>query len=161
MERYCTNCKKSFDFTIKSIYDLDSLVCPLCGRKIDKNSRKPVVHTDIDGKIGSVFQKLFAFFYVFYISCAVIGGIAYFFNLNLLLYIMTGISLLAYVIQLFAGFMEFKSGLFFLPLGAIAGYLFARTAEGACLGIHIIFAIRHIIRDIILRIIFFFINKAQ
>lgn len=159
MERYCSNCKKSFDFKIKSIYDLDSLVCPECGQKIDKNSRKPVENNDVDRKIGSVFQKIFEFFYIFYLLCALIGVAAYFFHFQTLLYIMTGISLLVYFIQLFSGFLQFKSGLFFLPAAAIAGYIITQTVEGACLGIHIVFAIRHIIRDIIFRIIFFFINK--
>ena len=153
MERYCTNCNKSFDFKIKSMTDLDSLICPECGAKIDKNSRKPVEEDNMDAKLGSVFHKVFHFLYIFYMLCAVVGIIAFFLNLSKLLFVVTAISLVVFVFQLLSGYNTFRSGLVFLPIGALVGYLKFGTYEGACLGVMIVFAIRHVVRDIIFRLI--------
>lgn len=153
MERYCTKCNKSFDFTIKSMTDLDNLICPECGGKIDKNSRKPVVKDNIDENIGLIIKKIFEFCYIFYLLLAVAGIVAYFLSLPTLLYVVTAISLFAFVVQFFSGYITFKSGFFFLPLGAVIGYFKFGTLEGACLCVMIVFVIRHLIRDIILRLI--------
>lgn len=160
MERYCVNCNKSFDFKIKSMTDLDNLVCPECGAKIDKNSRKPVVEDNMDAKIGSIFQKVFHFLYIFYMLCAVVGIIAFFLNLSKLLYVVTAISLLVFVLQLLSGRNTFRSGLVFLPIGAVAGYLKFGTYEGACFGVMIVFAIRHVVRDVILRLIWALVGRS-
>ena len=71
-----------------------------------------------------------------------------------LLYITTGISLLAYVIQFITGTTTFSSGVIFLPAGATIGYLIFGDIKGVCLGIHIVFLIRHLLRDIVYTLIF-------
>ena len=162
MERYCTSCKKSFDFTIKSIYDLDNLVCPECGKKIDKNSRAPVESSDaIEEKIGGAFQKIFRFFYVFYLGCAIIGIVAFFLHFSKVLYIATVVSLAVFAVQLMTGFLSFRWGLLFLPLGAAVGFALLRTLEGACLGIMVVFAVRHLIRDVIFRLFGFLVRAGN
>ena len=133
--------------------DLDNLVCPECGMKIDKNSRKPVEPDHIDEKIGFVFQKIFHFCYIFYLLCSVVGIVAFFLNFSTVLYAATAISLIVFVVQWFSGNMTFKSGLVFLPIGAAVGFFKFGTYEGACLCVLIVFMIRHLVRDIILRLI--------
>ena len=162
MVRYCTNCKKSFDFTIKSIYDLDKLICPECGQKIDKNSRAPVESSDaVEEKIGMAFEKLFRFFYVFYLGCALVGIVAFFLHFSKLLFVATIVSLAVFAIQLMTGFLSFKWGLLFLPLGAAAGYFWPGGYEGACLGIMVVFAVRHLIRDVIFRLFGFLVRVGN
>ena len=140
--------------------DLDNLICPVCGGKIDKNSRAPVVDDNMDAKIGSIFQKVFHFFYIFYMLCSVVGIIAYFLNLSTVLYVATGVCLVVFVIQWFSGYMTFRTGLIFIPVGALIGYLKLGTYEGACLGVMIVFAIRHLIRDIIFRLIWSLVGRS-
>ena len=162
MERYCTNCKKSFDFTIKSIYDLDKLICPECGQKIDKNSRAPVESSDaVEEKIGMAFQKIFRFFYVFYLGCALVGIVAFFLHFYKILFVATGVNLIVFFIQMFGGFMQFKLGLVLLPIAAVAGYFWPGGYEGACLGIMVVFAVRHLIRDVIFRLFGFLVRAGN
>ena len=35
MKRYCEKCQKEFEFNINSMKDLDNLVCPDCGEKME------------------------------------------------------------------------------------------------------------------------------
>ena len=82
MNRYCVNCQKEYDFKIKSMEDLDNLVCPVCGARIDKNSRKPA-ETGKNGKtaegtIGNVVGGYFTIKYYFHFILAVIGLVAFF-----------------------------------------------------------------------------------
>ncbi|MBP5359437.1 MAG: zinc ribbon domain-containing protein [Treponema sp.] len=158
MIRYCTNCRKDFDFTIKSMKDLDSLVCPECGSKIDKDSRSPAYEEVSRGSektedtIGHVFGCLMTLNYIFYIAISVAAIVAYNFHWDKLLYILTGISLGLFVIQLFFRAVAFRTGLIFLPLGAAIGYFVLKSVRGACLGIAIVFIIRHLIRELFWRL---------
>ena len=64
MVRYCINCKKDIDFPIKSIKDLDSLVCPVCGNPVGKNNRNPeIVNNDdkIEQGIGNAVGVFLGF----------------------------------------------------------------------------------------------------
>ena len=165
MVRYCKKCDSDYDFAIKSMNDLDSLVCPVCGERIDKNSRRESGRAQIaenEIKIGRFFQRLYEFAYVFYLILAIIGILAFVFHADILLYVVTGISLCAFVIQFFTGTLIFKSGLFFLPAGAITGFLlFNRSIEGACLGVHVVFAVRHFLRDVFFRFIGWLIRMSS
>lgn|GEM_PF-957935 len=159
MKRYCTNCQKEFDFTIKSMQDMESLVCPVCGSKVDKDSRAPEYKEVSAGSnrtanaIGNAVSCLFTLNYMFYISVSIVAVVAYYFNLDKLLYTMTGISLGLFLIQFFTGSHTFRSGIIFLPLGAAAGYYLLKSIRGACFGIAIVFILRHLIRDLIIRLV--------
>lgn len=159
MKRYCTNCQKEFDFTIKSMQDMDSLVCPVCGSKVDKDSRAPeykevsVGTNRTANAIGNAVSCLFTLNYMFYISVSIVAVVAYYFNLDKLLYTMTGISLGLFLIQFFTGSYTFRSGIIFLPIGAAAGYYLLKSIRGACFGIAIVFILRHLIRDLIIRLV--------
>ena len=131
MNRYCVNCQKEYDFKIKSMEDLDNLVCPVCGAKIDKNSRKPAATgkngKTAEGTIGNVVGGYFTIKYYFHFVLAVIGLIAFFLHLN--------------------GLVSFLSGLIFIPIGAVIGaVLIGELLRGICLGIVVVFIIRHIVR---------------
>ena len=82
-------------------------------------------------------------------------------GIDKLLYAATAISLAAFIIQFMTGTLIFASGIIFLPLGAAAGYFYFKSIEGACLGIHIVFLIRHLIRDIFFMLLFKLIRMIQ
>ncbi|MBR7080736.1 MAG: hypothetical protein IKI40_09495 [Treponema sp.] len=159
MIKYCTNCRKDFDFTIKSMKDLDSLVCPECGSRIDKDSRNPALEevsraTDkTEETIGNAFGCLMSLNYVFFMSISVAAIVAYNFHWDMALYILTGISLGLFVIQLFFRSVAFRTGFIFLPLGAAIGYFVLKSVRGACLGIAIVFIARHLIRALFWRLL--------
>lgn len=156
MNRYCTNCKKEFDFSIKSMTDLDNLVCPICHAPIDKNSRKPVDQyetTRTEEAIGRGFAAIFRFFYLFYLICAIASILAFIFRVDSLLYTLTAIALGTYILQIIFRVTNFRSGIFFLPLGAALGFLLLKTPQGACLGVMTVFMIRHLIRDLFWKLI--------
>ena len=160
MTRYCVKCRKDFDFTIKSIKDMDNLICPECGLKIDKNSRNPDLDKSEDREktaeaIGSAFHVMARINYIFYVTASLVAVAAYFFHLDTLLYVMTGISLAVFFVQLFSQSLSFRTGLIFLPAGAAAGYFILKSVQGACLGIAVVFIIRHLFRHLF----FFIFNK--
>lgn len=157
MLRYCENCRKDFEFAPLAVSGKDDLICPECGNVIGKNSRNPANRLDSDKTeeaIGNTFAKLLHLSYIFYMVMGLLGVAGFLTGVNKLLYIATVISLLAFVIQFMTGTLVFTSGIIFLPAGAAAGYYYFRTIEGACLGIHIVFLIRHLIRDIFFMLLF-------
>ena len=164
MLRYCVNCKKEFDFEPLAVSGREDLICPECGNIIDKNSRDPAAKERAEqeeDKMGMTFAKLMHLSYLFYMTMGLIGAACYFLRVYPLLFIVTIISLAAYIIQLISGTVTFASGMILLPAGAIAGYIFLGGIPGACLGIHLVFLIRHLIRDIIFRLIFAFIRAVS
>ncbi|MBQ9233367.1 MAG: hypothetical protein IJ167_04940, partial [Lachnospiraceae bacterium] len=124
MLRYCTNCRKEYDFNIKSMEDLDNLVCPECGSKIDKNSRKPVDSgaNSAEKAAANVVSGYFTIRYYIHFVLAITGLIGYFTGHLNLLYIMTSLCVIIYIVQFFIGRVSFVSGLFFIPLGAVIGF---------------------------------------
>lgn len=154
MERYCSNCKKSFDFQIKGMNDLKNLTCPECGRPISENSRVPSTSEEDDVRAANALSNVFSFLYYFYIVIAGLGIAFYFLKFYNALFVTTAINLLFYAVMMLIGFNGFTSGLLFLPVGAVAGYIYFKTIAGACLGIQLTFAAYHIIRDVIWRLIY-------
>ncbi len=164
MLRYCAKCKKEFDYPPRAITAAAPLICPECGSEIPKESRRPDHGLEADRseeKIGKAASVIFHMIYIFYISMALIGSIGYVTGFHALLYVTAGISLAVYTVQAIAHVTAFPTGVVFIPLGAIAGYLIFKGLPGVCLGIHIVFAVRHILRDIVFRFIFWVIGKSQ
>ncbi len=142
----------------------EDLICPTCGNIIDKNSRNPESKAAIEEteeKIGRVYAALLHMGYIFYMVMGVIGATGFFLDVRMLLYVATGISLAVYVIQFLTGTVTFPSGVILLPAGAVACYFYFHTIEGACLGIHLVFLIRHLIRDVIFRLVLTFIRAVS
>ena len=164
MLRYCENCKKDFEFAPLAVSGRDDLICPECGGIIGKNSRNPAnkINSDkTEEAIGNTFAGLLHMLYIFYMVMGLLGIIGFIFGVDKLLYIATGISIGAFIIQFLTGTLIFTSGIIFLPLGAAAGFIYFKTIEGACLGIHLVFLIRHIIRDIFFALIFKLIRMSS
>ena len=162
MKRYCTKCEKEFDFEIKSKEDLEHLYCPQCGEKIDANSRKPVDPQieENEQTIGNVMLYIFKFMYVFYMFMSILGIIGFIFKIDILLYETTIICLIVFIAQILTKHETFETGKVFLPLAAILGYLIFEDLRGICLGILIVFFVRHIIRDLIFGVIWKAIRMA-
>lgn len=151
MKRYCKKCQKEFEFDIDSMKDLDSLVCPECGSEIDKESRRPVDPRieENEEKIGRMMFGILGFNYMFFLVFATIGVVSYFLEIYPILYFTTAVNLIVYLAHILGGSTRFKSGILFIPVGAALFYLFYGTIESACLGVQVVFIIRHIIRDVL------------
>ena len=148
MIRYCSNCDKEVDFTIRSLEDLDNLVCPECGCHVDKNSRKPDVAKGTErteSAIGKAFVLLSRIIYYFYVTLSVFAVVAYYFHWDGLLFVLTGVILLFFILQRLCGLPTFVTGLFFIPVGAVLGYLLFKGTRGMCLGIALVFVTRHLV----------------
>lgn len=161
MLRYCTYCKKEYDFDPLAVSGRDELICPECGNTIGKESRTPYgkeMAERTEETIGQIYARLLHLSYIFYLAMGIIGAAGFVSGIYPILYAATAVSLTVYTIQLITGTLIFRSGLVFLPIGAILGYLYFRIPEGACLGVHIVFLIRHLIRDIIFRLLFAFLR---
>lgn len=164
MLRYCTYCKKEYDFDPLAVSGRDDLICPECGNIIDKESRDPSgkeMAERTEETVGQIYARLLRLSYIFYLTLGIIGIIGFVSGIYPILYAASAISLIAYVLQFITGTLRFRSGLIFLPLGAVIGYLYFGTPEGACLGVHIIFLIRHLIRDIFFRLLFAFLRMIS
>ncbi len=151
MNRYCANCQKEYDFKIKSMDDLDKLICPVCGAKIDKNSRKPDPvgknGKTADETIGNVVGGYFTIKYYLHFVLAIIGLIAFFLHMNGLLYFMASACVITWLSQFLFGRISFLSGFLFIPLGAIIGAVVIKGLfRGICLGVVVVFILRHLIR---------------
>ncbi|MBQ9610623.1 MAG: hypothetical protein IJV15_14415 [Lachnospiraceae bacterium] len=149
MLRYCANCQKEYDFKIKSMEDLDNLICPECGAKIDKSSRKPAETgaNSAEKAVTNVVGGYFTIKYYIHFVLALIGLIAFFIGHFKLLYVMAVLCMIIYLFQFLFGGISFLSGLFFIPLGALIGiFVLGKVFRGICLGIVVVFIIRHLIR---------------
>lgn len=161
MNRYCTKCNKEYDFKIVSMDELDNLKCPVCGSKIDKNSRKPrdiEAETKVEETIGEGFYMIFKFAYFFYLICGVIGVAAYFLGLDKLLFADTVICLVTYLMRYGRSYDYRGLDMMWIVGGAGIGYYYFRTVQGACLGIMVGLILRHIVKTIIYRLLSKFIH---
>jgi len=160
MKRYCQNCQQEFEFAIKSSKDLENLVCPSCGAHVPKDCRKPVDRSETDNtsvQIGRGMSGIFHFMYMFYVLVGLIGVLGYVFKLDSLLIGATAVSLLVYGFQILTHTTTFGLGVLLIPIGAAVCFYFFKTYQGALLGVHLVFIIRHLIRDIIFKLIWKFI----
>ena len=162
MVRYCPNCQKDIDFPVKSIRDLDSLVCPDCGCKVEKNSKNPEVAFDSDRMetgIGNAIALFFRLIYLFYFLFAFPSMFFYYFSMTKLLYIFTVINLVFYLWQLFWG-GRFFIGVILLPVGAAVAFYFLHSLSAACFGVQIVFLAYFVIRGLFYELLFRLIFKA-
>ena len=151
MLRYCTHCQKDFDFSPAVVSRHEPLICPECGSVVGYNSKNParIRETEkADEAIAGILAAFLHMAWIFYMFTGVLGIAGFFLKQNMLLYTATVISLSVFAIQLVTGTLIFTSGILFLPIGVFFGYLHYGSLEGACLGIHLVFVIRHLIRDL-------------
>ena len=114
-----------------------------------------------ENKLATIIQKAFRVAYVYYMVLSIIGIIGYFTGCFKLMYVMTGIILVTYILSFLLGNATFVSGLLFIPLGAVAGYIWLNGIPGACLAILLVFLIRHVIKDIIWTLVIKLLNKIS
>lgn len=164
MKRYCPNCNTTYGFEIKRADDLNHLVCPECKQPIDKNSRPPIEGKSTDEvttEIGNFIGFCLRFSYLFYFVLSAVGIVAFIFKWFPVLYVVTGTQLLVYIFLMIIGVRNFKWGLLLIPVGAIIGFIIFRSIAGICLGICIVYFVRHLIRDMFLRLIFKMVDFAN
>ena len=164
MLRYCKQCGKDFEFTPLAVSGSEPLICPECGNIIEKNSRNPANKIDsekTEENIGRAIGGIYHFLYIFYMVLGIIGVISYAFGAYFLLYLVTAVSLAAFILQLLTGTSTFFLGILFIPAGAVAGFILMKGIPGACLGIHAVFLIRHLIRDVFYRLLAKLVQKSS
>ncbi|MCR5585349.1 MAG: hypothetical protein K6F63_07970 [Lachnospiraceae bacterium] len=163
MLRYCTYCQKDYDFTPREVSGREPLICPQCGKEIPKNSRNPKQGTEAEKSeesIGKAASVVFHLAYIFFIAMGILGIAGYYLGIQGLLWGTVAASVVVYFIQCLTHTTSFPLGVVLLPLGAIAGFFIFKGVHGIGLGIHIVFAIRHLIRDVFYRFIFWILSKV-
>lgn len=151
LTRYCRNCKKQYNFDIKDMKELENLICPVCGHKIDKNSRTG--NNPSDGEVpaefvGKAYYFFIRFFFLFFPLCGLIGVIAFFMQLKMLLYVTSCVGILVYIIR----YGKSSKQLTWPILGVLLCGIYFRTVDGVCLGIAASFIVRYVYQRIILKI---------
>lgn len=152
MVRYCPNCKREFDFNIRSVKDLENLSCPECKIQIPSDSRKPVMESENEkpaNTIGAVYVRMLRFFYVFLIICSILGVWFYLAHLDTALLIVTIIAVIFGLVRY--GSLGFCCLL--LAGGGIVGWGLLKTVRGACLGVMIGCIVFCVIRGLFYRLI--------
>ncbi len=154
MVRYCTICREDYEFEPRAFTGTADLICPKCGNVIPKNSRHPMTENEKSAEaVGGAYLGILRIAYLFYLVLAVIGVIGYVIHSNPTLYVVTAVAVVCYLLQFITGTTPFRTGIIFLPIGGIAGYLILHSLPGVCMGILIVFLIRHIIRDLFFTLI--------
>lgn len=148
MLRYCPNCKKDYNIHVKSMAEMDQMVCPVCKGKIEKESKNPEhigAEDGMESHIGKTMYELIYLSILFYFCCGLISIVAFVFHWDKVLYIVTAVSVIGYFLQYF----NMELGLIWMTVGAVAGYFIFHSVQGACLGVEVMLIIRHIIRRLI------------
>lgn len=99
MLRYCTSCKKDFDFEPLAVSGREDLICPECGAVIGKESRNPAIKENAEKteeEIGNIYARLIHLSYIFYMVMGLSGVLCYIFGIYAVLYAVTVISVTAY-----------------------------------------------------------------
>lgn len=102
---------------------------------------------------GDVMDKAASVAYWFYAVLAAAAIVTYAINQNKALYIITGVLVVASVIQFFIGWVWSRLGILLIPVGIGFGIYLWGGLRGACLGIAIAFLIRHIFREIVWKVL--------
>lgn len=157
MQRYCPQCRKSFEFKIKSMAERDNLICPECGSKIDPNSRSAPnavksQRNDADLVAATAFSVYSIIRWYFYAAVSIFGIIAYNMHWDIGLYIATGLCLFVFCFRfLFMGGF-FRNISWLAAGGALSFFFIEQNIKGICLGILIVLLIKHVIKEILARL---------
>ena len=116
-------------------------------------SSNNVRQDDAEVFVAKFVEKLFVIRYFFFLVCAMPGIAGFFLGMDRLVYISTGICTVVYLILALA-YERLWLGVIFLGLAAAAGYLITGYSyTGACMGILVVFVIRHIIKALIFKLV--------
>ena len=147
MKRYCKKCQCEYDFQIKSMTDLDNLICPVCGNKIDKESRAPREIDQAEQIIASGLSWYYTARYYFFMFFAILGIALYFLEIEKGVYAVTRIWLVTYLLRNRRFFRSFSVCIACMVASSALSYKYIdRSLQGICLGILVVFAIRHMLK---------------
>lgn len=155
MIRYCTKCEKEYDFPIKSMGDMDHLICPVCGEKVDRESRKPrdlVREEKTEIAIGRTIMAFLNFWFYLYLICGIVGIVAFLLKWDVLLYLVTAVSVFLFFKPSGRYRNSFFQSTLWLAAGAGAGFFFFRSVQGACFGVEVSLVIRHIVMVLLMKL---------
>lgn len=164
MIRYCPKCDQEYDFKISSMGDMEQLSCPVCGEKIDKNSRRPhdyVQEAKTEIAIGTAIYKLISISFLFFLFCGIMGVIAYVFHWDTFLYIDTAICVVIFLWNSGRDSINPLRSSLWLIVGAGLGYLIFKSIRGACLGVMVSLIVRHFVRALLIKLFTKFIKWVR
>ncbi len=164
MIRYCPTCGKEVQIKIKSMNDVREVNCPICKTHLTQEfgeSRAKKQSTEAEEKIGNIFAGLARASYYFFLLCGALGIVAYFFHWDILLYIDTILCVLLFLAQYQEDIFFYGFGAVWILVGGAVGYLLFRTCRGVCLGIMVALMARHFFRYVVLRLVYWIINRIS
>lgn len=169
MKRYCNHCKQNYEFKIKSMEDLNHLICPVCGCQIHKDSK--AVGEDAkeyaqatektEAAIGNIIMKIARFNYVFFLLMGMIGVFLYLLHLTNVMYVFTIVTVLLFLIDGFRGAVSALLNVGLTVISGFAGYYFLQNIEGICLGFFVMLFIRHLCKNILWRLFWRFLRTIR
>lgn len=149
-ECFCSDCNKKFSCEIKTIDDLNHLVCPICGKIVDKDAKPFVLPSRGEMLVDKTAKFFLNFCYYFNFLCSSLGLLCYFLGNMSLMYIFSLIMLVFYVIELLLGFDRNIFGIIGVFVFSIGGfYFFSNSVLGLSLGCLFCFLISSVIKIII------------
>ena len=153
MKMYCKNCNNSFEYSPKSMKDLNSTKCPKCGNIAYKDNRKKQL-TEKEQKVDRVLYRIISTLRIFYLIVGIIGIVGYLYGVNKMLYICAIVCVALYTLERmlninYLGFLVIS----ILISGIIAYFKTGNIISSVALGICIGFAISTIIRELYFLII--------
>jgi len=99
MKAYCNKCDYEFEYTPKSMKDLDNLMCPKCNEKISHKSKKIKIPTIKEQKIDNALYKIINILRIFYLIVSMIGIVGYFTGIKKVLIICAIVCIVLYTIE--------------------------------------------------------------
>ena len=109
--------------------------------------------SDAEVFVAKFTEKMFVVRYFFFLVCALPGIAGYFLKFDRLVYISTAVCVAVYLIIAYA-YGRLFLGALFLGLAAAAGYLITGNSyTGACLGILVVFVIRHLLKALLYKFV--------
>ena len=99
MKAYCNKCDYEFEYTPKSMKDLDNLICPKCNDKVPPTNKKIRIPTKKEQKIDNTLYKIINILRIFYLIVSVIGIVGYFIGIKKILIICGGVCAVLYTIE--------------------------------------------------------------
>lgn len=146
---YCLKCDFEFDYVVNNMNDLNNLLCPKCGNRIDVNSKKVVPPSKFSKNADKIAYKVLDFYYYFYLIFSIIGIVSFYLGFNKLLIISSIISFIVYFIELMIGFTRNIFGLFGLLVSFVIGvFVVNDLLIGICIGSCYLFFISGIFKII-------------
>lgn len=116
---------------------------------------------DAEVFVAKLVEKYFFIRYFFYLMCALPGIVGFFLGFEKVVYISAGICVAVYLIHA-SIYQSIFSGVVFLGLAGLVGYLIVgQSLRGACMGVLVVFVVRHLIKELIFRFVRLLIEASK